>query len=215
MNTYRRTKKEIARSQTTGSGASKILQDVWYGYEAMSFLHDTVVPRRTLNSANLVKTPTASTSNACSTTTSTAAPTATSTSTAAPTATSTSTAAPTATSTSTAASTATSDVDSGMLQGRTPSKGQKRKLDRSTRSQQITDCLETVKALVNPATTSATSCSKARALGSLVEAQVATYEQSHPQFCAKLIQAVTTTMNEQIEKFYEDQLVEHNDHAYF
>ncbi|XP_040167987.1 endochitinase A-like [Anopheles arabiensis] len=105
MNTYRCTKKEIARSQTTGSGASKILQDVWYGYEAMSFLHDTVVPRRTLNSANLVKTPTASTSNACSTTTSTAAPTATSTSIAAPTATSTSTAAPTATSTSTAAST--------------------------------------------------------------------------------------------------------------
>ncbi|XP_041763515.1 cell wall integrity and stress response component 1-like [Anopheles merus] len=205
MNTYRRTKKEIARSQTTGSGASKILQDVWYDYEAMSFLHDTVVPRRTLNSANLVKTPTASTSNACSTTTSTAAPTNTSTS----------TAAPTATSTSTAASTATSDVDSGMLQGRTPSKGQKRKLDRSTRSQQIADCLETVKALVNPATTSAASCSKARALGSLVEAQVATYEQSHPQFCAKLIHAVTTTMNEQIENFYEDQLVEHNDHAYF
>uniref|UniRef100_A0A182XPZ0 MADF domain-containing protein n=1 Tax=Anopheles quadriannulatus TaxID=34691 RepID=A0A182XPZ0_ANOQN len=52
MNTYRRTKKEIARSQTTGSGASKILQDVWYGYEAMSFLHDTVVTRRTLNSVS-------------------------------------------------------------------------------------------------------------------------------------------------------------------
>ena len=47
------------------------------------------------------------------------------------------------------------------------------------------------------------------------EAQVATFEDKHPEFCAKLIRSITTVMNDQIDQFYADQHASSmHDHAY-
>ncbi|XP_040175115.1 uncharacterized protein LOC120908265 [Anopheles arabiensis] len=184
MNSYRRTKKEIALSQTTGSGSSELLKEVWYAYEHMSFLHETTAPRRTINTANLegtsrepvVISTAPATAASCSSTAST-----------------------TATTTATTSSTGSS---SGMLEGRTASKG--RKFSETTRSSQISECLTAIQSIANTATAAA-PCTKARALGNFVEAQVATFEDKHPEFCAKLIRSITTVMNDRIDQFYVDQ----------
>uniref|UniRef100_A0AAG5DP25 Uncharacterized protein n=1 Tax=Anopheles atroparvus TaxID=41427 RepID=A0AAG5DP25_ANOAO len=95
------------------------------------------------------------------------------------------------------ASTSSATTASPMLDGRVRIGSNPRKRKAEDRSQQIAECLGTLKSFAYAATNPQAN-TKARALGDFVEAQVATYETSNPELCAKIIQAVTTAMNNEV-----------------
>uniref|UniRef100_A0A182LYN6 MADF domain-containing protein n=1 Tax=Anopheles culicifacies TaxID=139723 RepID=A0A182LYN6_9DIPT len=96
---------------------------------------------------------------------------------------------------------------STMLRSRQPNRNQ------DNRSQQIADCLATINRLIET-TASPQPPTRARSLAIFVEGQVAPFEKSDPEFCAKLISVVTNALHAEIDKYYKRDARTDGDHHY-